>query len=119
MSKFIFLICLLVTSKTGFSEELRIGVGDPAPAITVDQWLRGAAIEKFEPGKTYIIEFWATWCPYCVQAIPHLNAFQQRWPEQLVVVSVASSEKAKTADEKIAGLEKFLSEQTEPIHYTI
>lgn len=53
-------------------------VGDPAPALAVSKWIQGQAVEKFEPGKIYVVEFWATWCGPCAEAIPHLNELQKK-----------------------------------------
>ena len=36
-------------------------IGDEAPAVDIGHWLKGAEVEKFEPGKIYVLEFWATW----------------------------------------------------------
>lgn len=35
-------------------------VGDAAPALHVSKWLQGRPVTTFEPGKVYVIEFWAT-----------------------------------------------------------
>lgn len=110
---------MMAVSATAASDELRLGVGDSAPALAVDQWLRGDKMEDLAPGRVYLIEFWATWCPYCIQAIPHLNEYQQKWPDDLTVISVAGSERQKTAEEKIAHLESFLGASADVVQYRI
>src|SRR5215472_3894927 len=47
-------------------------VGDPAPKIEVKEFIKGDEVKKFEKGKFYVVEFWATWCPPCRTSIPHL-----------------------------------------------
>src|SRR5690349_6502360 len=37
-------------------------VGDPAPPLRVSKWLTHAEVARFEPGKAYVVEFWATSC---------------------------------------------------------
>lgn len=34
---------------------------------------------KLEPGTCYLVEFWATWCGPCREAIPHLNELSKKF----------------------------------------
>ncbi len=41
------------------------------------------------PGKVVLVDFWATWCPPCVQLFPHTVELDKRWGDQgLMVVGV-------------------------------
>src|SRR5581483_10904200 len=65
-------------------------VGDPAPALNVTRWLQGDAVRTFEPGKVYVVHFWAPWCPNCVSFMPHLAELQARYKDQgLTVIGVS------------------------------
>lgn len=37
-----------------------LNVGDRAPALNVDRWLKGEPVTAFQPGTIYVVEFWAT-----------------------------------------------------------
>jgi len=62
-------------------------LGDPAPALQGKvTWLKGDAIDEFEEGNIYVLDFWATWCSPCIASIPHLNSIAQRHREDGVKV---------------------------------
>ncbi|MEI9413262.1 TlpA disulfide reductase family protein, partial [Mesorhizobium salmacidum] len=92
----------------------------PAPAIKVQSWLRGEPLTAFQPGKLYIVEFWATWCGPCVAAMPHLAQLQEKYKDRgLEVVGVAASERAATADEARTKLDAWLTENCTYLNYRI
>ena len=61
-------------------------VGDLAPALKVSKWLQGDAVRNFEPGKVYVVEFWATWCGAPIRYMPHLAELQARYKDQGVTI---------------------------------
>jgi cytochrome c biogenesis protein CcmG/thiol:disulfide interchange protein DsbE len=67
--------------------------GQAAPVFTLktDQG-RGITPDSFG-GKVLVLNFWATWCPPCIQEVPSLNEFQQRFANQGVVVVAVSIDK--------------------------
>lgn len=46
--------------------------------------------EFIEPGKYVLVDFWASWCPYCIKEIPALKALLEKYgPSGLQIVGVA------------------------------
>jgi cytochrome c biogenesis protein CcmG/thiol:disulfide interchange protein DsbE len=67
--------------------------GDRAPSFSIrtDQ---GAQISPAEfGGKVLVLNFWATWCPPCVNETPSLSAFQRKFKDKGVVVLGISVDK--------------------------
>ncbi|MER9266109.1 TlpA family protein disulfide reductase [Mesorhizobium sp. M0410] len=95
-------------------------MGSPAPSIKVEDWLRGEPLANFQPGKVYIVEFWATWCRPCVGEMLHLMRLQEKYRDSgLEVVAVAANEDAPTAVEARTKLDAWLTEKCSNLNYRI
>jgi thiol-disulfide isomerase/thioredoxin len=101
-----------------FTAQPTFKIGDPAPALEPISWLQGAPVTKFEPGRVYVVEFWATWCPPCIKAIPHLSALQKKYPETLTVVSV-NVEALLDHEPKADAVPTFMKKWGKDIAYTV
>lgn len=95
-------------------------MGSPAPSIKVEDWLRGEPLANFQPGKVYIVEFWATWCRPGVAEMLHLMRLQEKYRDSgLEVVAVAANEDAPTAVEARTKLNAWLTEECSNLNYRI
>lgn len=56
-------------------------------------------------GKVVFLDFWASYCSYCVSQIPEITALQERFPEiEVIRISVDNREQAWKAASKRHGL---------------
>ena len=95
-------------------------IGSKAPALSVEEWIKGDAVKGFEPGKVYVVEFWATWCGPCIQSIPHLTQMQKEHPE-VTFMGIAASERAKKdgPDTRLSGLKTFVEKKGDAMGYRV
>lgn len=60
-------------------------VGSAAKDFSVQDSDRKVSLEQFK-GQVLVLNFWATWCPPCVEELPSLMSLQDRMRERGVVV---------------------------------
>jgi cytochrome c biogenesis protein CcmG/thiol:disulfide interchange protein DsbE len=99
----VVLAAVLVLVVAGTLEQHVTVPGDTAPDFRV-LTTRGRTITpKDFGGKVLVLNFWASWCPPCIEEAPSLNAFaDQMGPKGVVVVGVS-------IDRNEASYKKFLS----------
>ncbi len=91
-------LCLIVADSL---REKVVGVGDRAPAFTIVAD-NGRQISSADfGGKVLVLNFWATWCPPCIDELPSLDAMaRQLAPKGVVVLGVS-------VDRNAAAYERF------------
>jgi thiol-disulfide isomerase/thioredoxin len=75
-------------------KEVELAIGKNIPNFTFDT-LDGnqISLEDYD-GKIILLNFWATWCPYCVQEMPDLEDIDKE--EDVVVLAINSGEAKST-----------------------
>lgn len=95
--------------------EPTLNVGDPAPPITIETWVKGTPVPELKKGQTYIVEFWATWCGPCKQSIPHLTELQAKLKDKNVtIIGISSSERKGLED-----VTPFVEKMGDQMAYTV
>jgi peroxiredoxin len=87
---------LVFTIKDSFEERI-VKAGDDAPGFSIKTDDGREISSNNFGGKVLVLNFWATWCPPCIDEIPSLNAFARQMREKGVVVlgiSVDTNERA-------------------------
>jgi cytochrome c biogenesis protein CcmG/thiol:disulfide interchange protein DsbE len=78
-------------------EEKIVQAGDSAPSFSVTT-LDGRTVSKDDfGGKLLVLNFWATWCPPCIEEFPSLNTLAAQLKQQGVVVLGLSIDKNEAA----------------------
>ncbi len=83
MRRCVWAVCGLLAASPAWAGELN--PGDPAPELKVGKYLKGEPVARFEPGRVYVVEFWATWCGPCVAGVPKLTELQKKYPDITVI----------------------------------
>lgn len=63
-------------------------IGSKAPDFTVTDSERTVTLSKYE-GKPVVLNFWATWCPPCIEEMPSLVQLQDRMKDKVTIIAVS------------------------------
>ena len=112
------LISTLVSTVAFFAIGDVLVPGSPAPAFTVDSFVRGPEAKTLELGKVHVIEFWATWCGLCVASMPHLTELQKQNPD-VQFIGVAGFERGKDAADGTKRVDDFVKAKGDAVGFAI
>ncbi|MFD2556654.1 TlpA family protein disulfide reductase [Sphingobacterium tabacisoli] len=115
-------ICTLFLNTTFGQNNGKLGVGDIAPEIRFSKWLKGPQFNTFDPQQIYVMEFWATWCGPCKQAMPHLTELQKQYEGKATFVGVNVWEKiskGESYETVVPNVEKFVRGNDTNMGYTV
>lgn len=91
-----------------------LGVGDAAPEIKFEKWLKGTEIKGLDKTKTYVVEFWATWCGPCRVAIPHLTELAHEYKDKVSFIGMSVWE-----NDGLDKVESFVREMGDKMDYNV
>lgn len=81
--------------KTAAAATLELEEGKPAPDFTLKDMdggdLRLSAL--FDRGKYIVVDFWGSWCSWCIRGFPAMKEYYDRYKDWLEIVGVACHDK--------------------------
>jgi len=85
--------------------DLKESQGEAAPEFTLED-LSGkqVSLSDFKNTRRVVINFWASWCVFCLQELPDLAELQKKFSDSIVVLAV-------NRGESISEARKYISQQ--------
>jgi peroxiredoxin len=96
-------ICMLLVLAGCYRGVRPKGIGNPAPDFTLQDG-KGTINLAHLRGQVVVLNFWASWCPPCIDETPSLVSMQQRLKDKGVTVVGVS------ADEDPQAYQRFIKE---------
>jgi cytochrome c biogenesis protein CcmG, thiol:disulfide interchange protein DsbE len=81
-------VCLLILTGC-YGRSKPSSIGTVAPDFTIKDADRSVTLSQFR-GKIVVLNFWATWCPPCVDEMPSLELLQKKFQGKDVTVLAVS-----------------------------
>ena len=79
-----------------------VAIGDQAPDFSVPALPTGSLDLKNYRGQIVVLNFWATWCPPCVEETPSLERFAEKMHDRgVTVLSISVDENQKALEDFI------------------
>ena len=79
--------------------EVGTDVGDAAPNfMLVNAAGEVVSLDSFLGEKAVVVNFWASWCNFCLEEMPDLEAVGQEFSDELVILGVNNQETVSQGD---------------------
>lgn len=80
------MVCLVMPLRAEDDpQKSTLGIGDNAPKLGLKEFVKGEPVKAIEKDTIYVLEFWATWCGPCINAIPHVTELQKKHPKVVFI----------------------------------
>jgi thiol-disulfide isomerase/thioredoxin len=110
--KDMFIIALILSLANVPRQVTAASIGDPAPPLTIERWIKGTPAVLTKRTNLLVVEFWATWCGPCKETIPHLTELQKKYADKGIVFLGMS-------DEDVATVQPFVAAQGNRMGYNV
>jgi cytochrome c biogenesis protein CcmG, thiol:disulfide interchange protein DsbE len=103
LSALLFASACALTLSGCYGRSKPSSINTPAPDFTIQDSERSVTLGQLR-GKIVVLNFWATWCPPCIEEMPSLVQMQRKMQEKGVTVLAVS------VDDDADDYHKFLKE---------
>ena len=88
---------LLISATTILNAQSPVKIGDLAPEINITDTILNYPDNFSFKNKFIVLEFWATWCKPCLEAVPKLNLLEEKFSKSknLVFISITDENHEK------------------------
>jgi thiol-disulfide isomerase/thioredoxin len=108
---------MIFSSATIAQSTSQLMIGDNAPELKIEQWLKYGGFKSFETGKVYLVDLWATWCVPCIVGMPHLSDLQKEYSQKgLEVIGLTSEDNYGNTLENV---KKFVLKKDSAMNYNV
>ncbi len=76
------------STKNGFLSQLPLKIGDAAPNISVQEWIKGGPFSGLEKGEVYVVSFGAVTCGPCRFMPPVLSNLAEKYKGRIEILSI-------------------------------
>jgi peroxiredoxin len=89
----------------------RAAIGAPAPDFEA-QTLSGGKVRLADfTGRVLLLDFMASWCPNCAEALPHLKSLREKFDRAALEILSISLDGGETTDSTVKDLKRLLAAQ--------
>jgi len=119
---FLFFFFNTIMSSVCAQQSITVRIGDEAPEFKYAKRIKGDRIKSFNDDKLYVLEFWATWCGPCRQAMPHLTELQKEYKDQISIIGVGvweRVEEGKSYESSYKMVKSFVKNNSKNMGYSV